>query len=367
MMDCLPMLGLHFAGISKFLNWSYHRRKVVQLLNHMQYDWNNLKNESDSSVLDKFCHPDRSLFTAYAIGIYGTTAVYFVTPFVPIVLNIILPLNESRPHLYLYHTEYFVDQNEYYYPIQLHAYLAISVSVTCLVSFDQMCAMFIHHACGMFEILKLHLQNLHNTLLTNDGKNVTTAEERAIQEIVYCLQTHNRIFEFLDVVEIWDQMIMLMVGAGNTLIITACGVGGILNHPDFWGVIRLFLFNYGAIIHFFYNCWQGHLILKQGESIFIAAYQNDWYKLPCRVQRMLLPVMAKSIKPCELTAAHLFPMTLTTFGMVRPTMSAGITEKLNLELRSTNRLLHCPNLCSPIELKAMRAAISYFTLFQSMK
>ncbi|XP_011314697.1 odorant receptor Or2-like isoform X1 [Fopius arisanus] len=332
MMDCIPMLGLHLASISKFINWSYHHEKIEQLLMHMQYDWSNLRNKFDADILEKFRRPSQILYVIYAIiGIYGTTAVYLVTPLVPIILNIVLPLNESRPHVYVYHTEYFVDQNKYYYPIQLHAYMTIPVSVTCLVAFDQMCAMFIQHACGMLEILKMHLQNLHATFLANDGTALSLREEAVAKEIIYCVRIHNRIFKFLEIVEHWDQVVLLIVGAGNTMTLTACGVGAILNKPDFLGFVRLTLFNFGGTMHLFYNCWQGHLILEQGESIFILAYQNEWYELPCHLQRMLLPIMAKSMKPREITACKLFPMSLATFGM------------------------------------AMRASLSYFTLFKSMK
>ncbi|XP_011314698.1 odorant receptor Or2-like isoform X2 [Fopius arisanus] len=271
MMDCIPMLGLHLASISKFINWSYHHEKIEQLLMHMQYDWSNLRNKFDADILEKFRRPSQILYVIYAI------------------------------------------------------------SVTCLVAFDQMCAMFIQHACGMLEILKMHLQNLHATFLANDGTALSLREEAVAKEIIYCVRIHNRIFKFLEIVEHWDQVVLLIVGAGNTMTLTACGVGAILNKPDFLGFVRLTLFNFGGTMHLFYNCWQGHLILEQGESIFILAYQNEWYELPCHLQRMLLPIMAKSMKPREITACKLFPMSLATFGM------------------------------------AMRASLSYFTLFKSMK
>lgn len=92
--------------------------------------------------------------------IYPTAAMFpilglfLASPAIPKVLDFIKPLNETRALIYLYETEYFVDQDEYYVPILIHTYMTVPLSVGSIVFFDNMLGTFIHHACAMLEILR---------------------------------------------------------------------------------------------------------------------------------------------------------------------------------------------------------------------
>ncbi|CAG5106388.1 Protein of unknown function [Cotesia congregata] len=84
--------------------------------------------------------------------------LFLASPALPKILDFIKPLNGTRDLIYLYETEYFVDQREYYLPILLHYYLSVPISVGGIVFFDNMLGTFIHHECAMLEILSLYLQ-----------------------------------------------------------------------------------------------------------------------------------------------------------------------------------------------------------------
>lgn len=80
--------------------------------------------------------------------------VYLATAGLPKLLDKINPLNETRPKIYLYKTEYFVDQDEYYKEILIHAYLTVPLSVGVIIYFDNMLACYISFANGMFAIVR---------------------------------------------------------------------------------------------------------------------------------------------------------------------------------------------------------------------
>ena len=79
--------------------------------------------------------------------------IYLDIPIVPQFLDLILPLNESRPRKILYHTEYYLDAENNFYWIFMHGYIASSLSIVILVSVDTMLMVFIEHACGILAIL----------------------------------------------------------------------------------------------------------------------------------------------------------------------------------------------------------------------
>lgn len=94
----------------------------------------------------------------------GTVVIIFLmSPGLPKVLDIIAPLNESRPHVFPYETEYFVDQNDYYIYIIIHAYLTVPASVGLVVLFNTVISTWVHHASGMLGLILLTIQ-FHDNL-----------------------------------------------------------------------------------------------------------------------------------------------------------------------------------------------------------
>ena len=79
--------------------------------------------------------------------------IYLDIPIVPQFLDLILPLNESRPKITLYKTEYYLDEENNFYWIFIHGYIAAVISTVILVSVDTMLMVLIQHACGILTIL----------------------------------------------------------------------------------------------------------------------------------------------------------------------------------------------------------------------
>lgn len=79
--------------------------------------------------------------------------MFLATPMVPKILDYYVPLNESRPQLSLYQTEYFVDSVQYEVPILVHAYIVSPFPSTIIVAFDSLYSNFVSHACSMFAVV----------------------------------------------------------------------------------------------------------------------------------------------------------------------------------------------------------------------
>jgi len=71
----------------------------------------------------------------------------------PHLRQIIRPSNESQllPAIYVI-TEYFIDQEEYFYMMVLHAYTASCVGGFALLATGTMLLTYLQHICGMFSI-----------------------------------------------------------------------------------------------------------------------------------------------------------------------------------------------------------------------
>lgn len=82
---------------------------------------------------------------------------YMLIPVKPQLLNIIKPLNKSRPYNYLFDVDYGLDDKEaYYYPILIYSYLTSVMNISIVVVVDTTYMMFVQHACSLFAAIGYH-------------------------------------------------------------------------------------------------------------------------------------------------------------------------------------------------------------------
>lgn len=74
--------------------------------------------------------------------------------FLPIILDIIVPLNESRPRSIHVITEYFIDHEKYFLLILLHEVFATFVGGITIVATGTIIMAYAQHTCGMLKIVR---------------------------------------------------------------------------------------------------------------------------------------------------------------------------------------------------------------------
>lgn len=72
----------------------------------------------------------------------------------PKFLDIVVPLNESRPYELLAIATFFFDQEKYFAPIFTHMTVALSAEITIIVATETMCLIYMQHACALFKIAR---------------------------------------------------------------------------------------------------------------------------------------------------------------------------------------------------------------------
>ncbi|THK33020.1 uncharacterized protein LOC107038089 [Diachasma alloeum] len=315
--ECLPIIGCYIVGMIKFFNWIIMEDHMKQLLLTIKRNWEDLNVESELEVLHQYSDQSRRLNIAYTTCCYSVLLFYFCSPAVPKILDIIKPLNGSRPRIPLYHTEFFIDQDKYYVHLLIHAYLTVPVGLSYAVFFDNLFATLIHHACGMIEILKLRLEALHI-------KNTTQGPikfEIVMNRIRTSSDLQTEIFKFIEKLEAAYSFALLIIVAVNMILIITAGVAAVvkMSHPN--EMIRVTIVNMCALTHLFWSSWLGHNLIVHSEHIFLSTL-SKWYLSPSPLQSILIPIMVRSMKPCRLTAGKLYTMSMESFGaMVKTIMS----------------------------------------------
>lgn len=91
------------------------------------------------------------LITVFA---YISPILIALTHFIPDLLDLVAPLNQSRPHQLLILSEYFVNSDEYFYLILLHMTVCLFILLIIITSTTSIYVAYIQHVCGMFEIAR---------------------------------------------------------------------------------------------------------------------------------------------------------------------------------------------------------------------
>lgn len=97
---------------------------------------------------------------------------YLLIPVKPHLLNIIKPLNKSRPYKYLFDIDYGIDREAYYYHILIYSYLTTVMNISIVVIVDTTYMMFVQHACSLFAAIGYHNYIWHYLLIKYE-KNYT--------------------------------------------------------------------------------------------------------------------------------------------------------------------------------------------------
>jgi len=87
-----------------------------------------------------------------AVYFYVASVIFLSISLVPQVLDIVLPLNESRPIIMPYEAYYFVNDEKYFFYILFHVSVSLNISIIGVLAHDCMFLTYIEHVCSLFAV-----------------------------------------------------------------------------------------------------------------------------------------------------------------------------------------------------------------------
>ncbi|XP_057338942.1 odorant receptor 13a-like [Microplitis mediator] len=313
--ECLPMIFVHLASLTKYLNWIFNADKFKKLLVLIERDGKTLEIYQDAEIMTEWLKRMKSITTAYTTAMFSILALYLVSPAVPKIMDAISPLNESRPLIYLYQTEYYVDQEVYYIHILIHAYMTVPISVAVLVYFDILLGTHVHHACAMFKVLRTYLETIHvdiyNTQLSDE-----VISNKIYKKIMRCIDMHRNTLEFANALESSYNIAWLILLTYCLIALTFTGMATVMKLNQTSEAIKFIAFSIGHVFHLFFTSFQGQLLIEQSEAVFYSTYLSEWYNIPVFYKKLLIPIMMRSMTPCRISAGKVYILSLDTFSSV---------------------------------------------------
>jgi len=88
-----------------------------------------------------------------AVIIYVMGGIFILIPLIPIFLDIVCPLNATRPRDFIITIDWKIDQEKYFVPIYCYTLSITVAGIAIVVGIDAMHVNCIAHACGLFSVI----------------------------------------------------------------------------------------------------------------------------------------------------------------------------------------------------------------------
>ncbi|CAL1681323.1 unnamed protein product [Lasius platythorax] len=132
--------------------------QVKDLLEQLLHACNELKEGNEIAIINEYGYNGKRYTTALIVLAVCSLFIIIVVSFCSDIFNIILPTNVSRSHHLLTITEYFIDQEKYFYFILLHSIASICIGATVMLAIGAMLITYLQHTCGMFKIASYRIE-----------------------------------------------------------------------------------------------------------------------------------------------------------------------------------------------------------------
>ncbi|NP_001177575.1 odorant receptor 203 [Nasonia vitripennis] len=303
----------------KFVNQVINEHKVKIILEKIQDDWKSLEDDSEIKILSYYARLGKLFNFMYIGAVYSALISYMVLPLTPIILDFIVPLNESRPKQPLIMAEFFIDQDKYFYPLMIHAYLSVLYGIIPLLGTDTLYMNCVHHSCGMLKILGNRIRNILNSSSRELSNKIK------YEKMVKCIIQHQNIIEFCNNINETYSTSFLIVLCFSITLMSFSGVATVIKLGDnFNDVIRFGFFSVAQIFHLLCYNYMGQNVLNYGEELRAQIYNTNWYEASLKTQRLVKFMMAKNMHPIILRA-NIVPLCLPNFTRVIKTSMSYFT------------------------------------------
>ncbi|XP_019697076.2 uncharacterized protein LOC105183318 [Harpegnathos saltator] len=297
----------------KYNMFNFNMDTVKYLLEVLQYTYNELRDDGEIAIIKKYgTIAKRYTYALTILSVFGIFSVMLL-PFWPRFLDNVFSMNESRSHVSLYIvTEYFVNQEKYFYLILLHVNSAFCIGWIALLAVGTMTIACWQYACGMFQIASYRMEQamMDDALKINDTYNI------GLKRIICGIDMHRKALAFVKyfLSKIEVSYFFLMTGVVITLSLNLYRVfDGLSSGVDIEKLISPAVFLATNYVLMFLSNYTAQQVKDHNDLLFITAYNIQWYVTPLYIQRIILFLLQKGIKSFNMNLVGLMVGSLEGF------------------------------------------------------
>ncbi|XP_011864020.1 PREDICTED: uncharacterized protein LOC105559954 isoform X1 [Vollenhovia emeryi] len=286
-------------------------------MEEMRNDWNLLKDKLEIDIIKKYARYTNMVTTTVIVFCY--ICIFTITIFqrLPLIFDIILPLNGSRPYQLILTTEYFVNQDKYIQLILLHEFLVGCIGFTTVWGTGASIIVYLTHLCALLEIASYRIDNAidRNILAMPSPKKQYLLHRRIVNAVVM----HQRAAEFNDFmtsVFLIPFALLIVVGV-SSLTLSLFLLCRLILSNNISKALVIVILTLAHLIYLFIANYCGQVVINNGIDLFKATYNGLWYAAPLSTQKLLLFIMQRGRENLTISCFSIFIASLDGFATVK--------------------------------------------------
>ncbi|XP_020280604.1 odorant receptor 13a-like [Pseudomyrmex gracilis] len=323
---------LTIVTLVKLYTCYFNRCKMKTLVDQLFVEWDELKTPEEYEIMRRYAENGRRYSLGYSLYIFTSTYLFMCVSLIPQLLDVVMPLNESRPILPAHPGHYFVDERKYFYYIFSHAIVAWEIAVTGIVAHDCMLLTFVEYICSIFTLVGVRLERLTSKHADAANKSLHSRKiDTYHNQIAFSVHTHQKALRYAQLLEDTFSTTLAVQVALNTVMISITLLQITQENSDIFIATRYVVYVAAQLIHLFYLSFEGQKLIDHSLQTRNKIYNSSWYEIPPKSQRMLLFVMQKTLQPVFLTAGKVYIFSLESFTTILQTSMSYFTVLSSLE------------------------------------
>ncbi|XP_070152518.1 uncharacterized protein [Polyergus mexicanus] len=167
----------------KYIFFAINAETVKNLLIQLQHVYDQLRDECENAIVEKYSYNAKRYTIVLTTFSICSICAFIVAQLWPNIINAILPINVSQSHHLPIMTEYFVDQEKYFFLILLHLNAAFCIGMAAMVSTGTMLIAYLEHTCGLFKISSYRIKHAMRAIVL---QNINTKNDTLMLEEIRC-------------------------------------------------------------------------------------------------------------------------------------------------------------------------------------
>ncbi|XP_070160329.1 odorant receptor 24a-like isoform X2 [Polyergus mexicanus] len=308
-------IGPILLYIIKYFTIFFKSNKAKNLMEQIRYDWDSLKEKEELKIMHKRANIGKRFTFIMIILTYTMIFLCMLTFYWPNILDIVIPLNESRQSWNFPNTmEYFINQKKYIYLLTVYLILIGFIGATILIALDTLAMMCAQHACAMFQITSYRIECIVNR---SQMKSLAISKKSDIyKSIAKAIDSHLRGIKFVDSMKsIYEtvHLFIIPIGVAVLSINLYYFCEYIMADTRDSNIIITFGFIICHFCYMFLNNYIGQQIIDHSNNVFKKICSTRWYATPLYTQKCLLLMMHRSMKSTTLSIRCVFLPSLEGF------------------------------------------------------
>ncbi|XP_025155309.1 uncharacterized protein LOC105189243 isoform X3 [Harpegnathos saltator] len=181
--------------VIKYSSFWIKTQTVKWTLEQLQHMCNELKDENEIAIIERYGYYAKcSTFRFTLLTVCGLFII-ILQPILPHTFYAFLFVNTSYSRYKIpITTEYFVDEERYFYLLLLHVDIALCIGMIVLVATGTMLIASFKHACGMFKIASYRIERAISITMV---MNINLVDKITIyKSLIHAIDIHRKTMQF---------------------------------------------------------------------------------------------------------------------------------------------------------------------------